>query len=118
MPGIKPNKLVRCPACFRVFVAGKPVAPETFCYHCGSEYQTDGREEMAITTTKQGTADDSSILGMNIVRQPDGNLQVEVFYEAGVSKHLTLTASENFKTRIEGTYAEIIAAINVAEGLV
>lgn len=73
---------------------------------------------MAITTTKQGSADDSSILGMNLVRQPDGNLQVEVFYKVGdESKHLTLNATENFKARVEGTYAEIISAINVAEGL-
>lgn len=73
---------------------------------------------MAITTTKQGSADDSSILGMTIVRQPDGNLQVEVSYKVGdISKMLRLTPSESFKARIEGTYTEITTAINTAEGL-
>jgi hypothetical protein len=73
---------------------------------------------MPITVTKEGTADDSSIIGMNLVLDEHQGLQVEVYYRVGdTSKHMKLIPSENFKSRIAGTYDEIIAAINDAEGL-
>lgn len=73
---------------------------------------------MAITTTKSGTADNNSITAIQIVREPSGNLQVEVYYKVGeTGKQLTLEPSAGFKSAIEGTYTEIKNAINTAEGI-
>jgi hypothetical protein len=77
---------------------------------------------MGITNTKGGLADNDDILTIQLVRVPTtGVLQVEVGYKAGdTGKSLTLDtldASAGFRTQIEGTYAEIKNAINIAEGL-
>ncbi len=74
---------------------------------------------MAITSTKIGNADDTSILVIQVVRVPaSGDLQVDIHYDAGgTSKQLKLTPTDGFKTSIEATYAEIKTAIDAAEGL-
>jgi hypothetical protein len=75
---------------------------------------------MAITTTKSGTADNDSIRGIQINREPEtGILQIEVFYQVGdASRHLMLNPASNaIRASIEATYTEIKAAINAAEGL-
>jgi hypothetical protein len=76
---------------------------------------------MAITTSTSGSADNDSILTIQIVRAPTaqgGDLQVEVGYKVGDgSRTLTLEPTGAFKASIEATYAEIKAAIDTAEGL-
>ena len=74
---------------------------------------------MPITVTQEGTADSDAIRRINIVRKSSGDLTVEVFCNVGPNlKNLRkFTASAEFKASIEETYAEIVAAINTAEGL-
>jgi len=70
---------------------------------------------MPITTSKGGTADASDIVAINVTRIPSGDLQVDVHYKGG--SLLSWNHSAGFKSKIEETYPEILAAINAQEGL-
>jgi hypothetical protein len=69
---------------------------------------------------KTGPADADDIVTLNITRVPvTGDLQVDVHYKAGDrgGNLANWEHSAAFKSKIEETYAEVIAAINAAEGL-
>ena len=74
---------------------------------------------MPITTSKGGSADASDLVAINITIVPGGNLRLDVHYKAGDTGGLldNWTPSDELKAKIAETYPEIIAAINVKEGL-